>query len=117
MITTPSELQTSCVFEAMTAHCARHPHIIIQMITTPCELQTPWGLDGMAAHCAKPPDILIQMITTTTQFVYDVIAPHLRRAPKHIHTSDYDTMRVTNSMCFRCHGSTLCHASTHNRWF
>ena len=73
----------------MAAHCAMHPNIIVQMITTPCDLDTPCVSDAMAAHCAIHPTIIIQMI--------------------------YNTMRVvTNSMCFRCHGSTLCHASKHN---
>ena len=63
-------------------------NIIIQMITTPCELQAPWVFDALAAHCAMH--------------------------PKHNHSDDYSTMRITNSMCVRCHGSTLCHASKHN---
>ena len=38
MITARCELQTPCVFDAMAAHCAMRPNIIIQMITTACEL-------------------------------------------------------------------------------
>ena len=46
---------TPCVFGAIAAHCAMHPHIIIQMITTPCELETPCVFDAMAADCAMHP--------------------------------------------------------------
>ena len=113
----PCELPTPCVFDAMAAHCAMHPSIIIQMITTPCRLQAPCVHDAMAAHCAMHTHVIIQTITTPyelhTPCVIDTMAAHCAMHPHRTvrrlqHHASY------HFMCFRCHGSPLCHASRHN---